>query len=104
MSRPERARGVGGQIGEKAGMRRFEDQHGQVWQARVKARPGLDFKGRYYFVARPEGGGDADEVALGDVRWNSERTAARTLRTMSDVELRRRLRQARGRKGSISAL
>ena len=38
-----------------------------------------------------------DEVSLDDVRWNSERSAARTLETMSVVELRRRLRSARGR-------
>jgi hypothetical protein len=78
-------------------MREFEDQEGQAWVAGVKARPGLDFKGRYSFVARPLEGAEGDEVALGDVRWNSRRTAERTLRTMSEVELRRRLRQARGR-------
>lgn len=78
-------------------MREFEDGSGRRWVAGVKARPGLDFKGRYCFVARPGEGGEEDEVSLGDVRWNSLRTAERTLRTMSDVELRRRLRQARGR-------
>jgi len=78
-------------------MREFEDHEGGVWIAGVKARPGLDFKGRYYFVARPREAGEGEEVALGDVRWNSRRTAERTLRTMSEVELRRRLRQARGR-------
>lgn len=78
-------------------IREFEDEGGTVWVVGIKARPGLDFKGRYYFVARPESGGEEDEVALDDVRWNSEKTARRTLRTMSEVELRRRLRQARGR-------
>ena len=43
----------------------------------------------------PQEGGDP--VELTDVRWNNERTAQRTLDTMSVVELRRRLRSARGR-------
>jgi len=36
-------------------------------------------------------------VELRDIRWNSERSARRTLDTMSVVELRRRLRSAEGR-------
>jgi hypothetical protein len=39
----------------------------------------------------------AEELELADVRWNSVRTAERTLRTMSAVELKRRHRSARGR-------
>ena len=85
-------------------MRRFEDENGQTWIAGVKARPGLNFKGRYYFVARPEGGSPEDEIRLDDVRWNSEETARRTLQTMSGVELRRRLRSARGRSVAPSPL
>jgi hypothetical protein len=46
----------------------------------------------------PEAGGG--DVALVDVRWNSERTAERTLATMSVVELRRRLRSAQGRQAT----
>lgn len=84
-------------------MRRFEDEAGRVWEAGVRGTPGRDFKGRYYFVARPADGDEGQELALGDIRWNSERTAARTLRTMSDVELRRRLRQARGRQGTVGS-
>jgi len=38
-----------------------------------------------------------DVVALQDVRWNSERSARRTVESMSVVELRRRLRSAEGR-------
>ena len=80
--------------------REFQDEHGVTWLAGVRERPGLDFKGRFYFVAAPEDGAsrlDGREVWLGDVRWNSEATARRTLRTMSGVELRRRLREARAR-------
>ena len=80
-------------------MRVFQDDRGDRWTATVRERPGRDYKGRYYFFVRPDGAGDEDGVALLDVRWNSERTALRTLSTMSEVELRRRLAQARGRGG-----
>jgi hypothetical protein len=76
-------------------MREFTDGAGAGWTASVRERPGPDYKGRYYFFVEPRGGGEG--VALGDVRWNSERTAQRTLDTMSEVELRRRLRSALGR-------
>lgn len=81
-------------------MREFEDRDGGSWVATVRERPGPDYKGQYYFFVRPEGGSQEDGVALLDVRWNSLRTAERTLDTMSDVELRRRLRQAVGRRRS----
>lgn len=76
-------------------MREFEDRDGRRWTARVAERPGTDYKGRLHLVMEPSDGGDP--VALVDVRWNSVHTADRTLATMSDVELRRRLRQAVGR-------
>jgi hypothetical protein len=82
-------------------MKAFRDEQGNTWVASVRERPGRDYKGRYYFFVQPEGGNDADGVALLDVRWNSERTAQRTLATMSEVELRRRLRSARGRGGAL---
>ena len=65
--------------------------------AGIAERPGADYKGRFYLVLRPSGTSEGGEVALEDVRWNSEKTARRTLETMSGVELRRRLRSARGR-------
>lgn len=76
-------------------MREFDDRQGRTWVATVAETRGSDYKGRYHLVMRPTDGGDA--VDLADVRWNSERTAARTLDTMSLVELRRRLGSARGR-------
>lgn len=84
-------------------MRAFEDEHGRRWVATVVKRPGPDYKGRYHFHFVPEDaaaageGGTREGLDLLDIRWNGERTAGRTLRTMSLVELRRRLRQARGR-------
>lgn len=81
-------------------MREFTDEKGRVWVATVRKRPGTDYKGRFQFVAYPKDSGEEDTVGLVDVTWNSERTAARTLATMSLVELRRRLRSARGRAGA----
>jgi hypothetical protein len=77
-------------------MKHFSDSEGRGWTADVAEREGADYKGRFFFVLRPSGD-EGGEVALTDVRWNSERTARRSLETMSDVELRRRLRSARGR-------
>lgn len=81
-------------------MREFEDQDGRTWVATVRERPGPDYKGSYYFFVRPDDGTEEEGISLLDVRWNSRRTAERTLRTMSGVELRRRLRSALGRRRS----
>jgi hypothetical protein len=79
-------------------MRTFRDEDGATWVASVKERPGDDYKGKYWFVMTPEGDGLHEGVELLDVRWNSLKTAERTLRTMSETELRRRHRWAMGRK------
>lgn len=65
--------------------------------ASVAREEGGDYKGRFYLLLKGAADGDSPPVFLTDVRWNSERTAERTLATMSGVELRRRLRSARGR-------
>ena len=81
-------------------MREFVDGSGASWVASVRERPGPDYKGRYYLFLEQENGKEG--VALVDVRWNGERTAQRTLATMSEVELRRRLRSALGRGASVA--
>ena len=77
-------------------MRLFSDSDGEAWVATVRSDEGLDFKGRHHLYFHRA---DAEQrgVELLDVRWNSQATAERTLATMSAVELRRRLRSARGR-------
>ena len=80
-------------------LRDFTDSTGGTWTASVREDAGPDYKGRYNLVMVPTGD-PASEVTLDDVRWNSERTARRTLETMSEVELRRRLRSALGRAGA----
>ncbi len=77
-------------------MRDFTDREGRTWTASVGEDTRRDYKGRFYLVMRPAEMPD-EAVTLTDVRWNSRRTAQRTLETMSVVELRRRLRSALGR-------
>lgn len=79
-------------------MREFTDSRGQQWKARTAEERGGDYKGRYFFVMESADGERA--VSLTDIRWNSLKTARRTLATMSEVELRRRLRSATGRDGA----
>jgi len=76
-------------------MKEFTDTDGRRWIATAEEDQGPDYKGRHHMVLTPAEGGAA--IALEDVRWNSERTARRSIETMSVVELRRRLRAADGR-------
>ena len=85
-------------------MRRFRDHEGNAWVATVAREEGGDYKGRFYFVVDGEGEHEDRRVSLTDVRWNSSRTAQRTLATMSEVELRRRLRSALGRASSAAVV
>jgi len=78
-------------------MRAFQDEAGASWVASVRERAGHDYKGRFFLFMAPESGSEDEGVALSDVRWNNPGTAERTLRTMSTVELQRRLGWARGR-------
>jgi hypothetical protein len=81
-------------------MREFTDAEGRRWRASAREEPSVDYKGRYFLALQPADG-NGEELELAEVRWNSERTAARTIATMSEVELRRRLRQARGRREGL---
>lgn len=78
-------------------MREFRDGEGTSWVASVQEREGDDYKGRFSFSFSPAGGSQEDGVFLAEVQWNSPRTAQRTLDTMSEVELRKRLKTALGR-------
>ena len=75
-------------------MREFTDADGRSWTATAVTEEATDYKGRYHLVME---GDDGARVELTDVRWNSERSARRTIDSMSVVELRRRLRSAYGR-------
>jgi len=75
-------------------MREFADADGRSWSATAATEETPDYKGRYHLVMEAE---DGQRVELTDIRWNSERSAVRTIDSMSVVELRRRLRSATGR-------
>ncbi|MDE3014722.1 MAG: hypothetical protein OXU33_11680 [Gemmatimonadota bacterium] len=75
-------------------MREFTDAEGRSWTATAATEESTEYKGRYHLVIEAD---DGELVELTDVRWNSERSARRTLDSMSVVELRRRLRSATGR-------
>jgi hypothetical protein len=79
-------------------MREFTDANGRAWIASARKEGGPDYKGRLFMVLEPVSDGEGGPLELREVRWNSERTARRTLDTMSLVELRRRLRAAQGRR------
>ena len=78
-------------------MREFSDEAGHSWVATCHRRSDGDYKGRFNLVIYSEDAGRSEGISLEDVRWNSSQTATRTLNTMSEVELRRRLRIALGR-------
>lgn len=80
-------------------MREFIDAAGRAWIASFREEDGPDYKGRLHMVFEPADSSGDERLELRDVRWNSERTARRTIATMSGVELRRRLRSALGRSG-----
>lgn len=78
-------------------MRTFQDDAGATWVASAGKSAGDDYKGRYGLVMIPENAAQGEEVEVPEVRWNSKKTAERTLKTMSTTELRRRLRSATAR-------
>jgi hypothetical protein len=78
-------------------MREFQDEKGGVWLASIEERDGEDYKGRYCLRFSEKGASGSEGLTVEDVRWNSPKTAERTLATMSVVELRRRLKIGLGR-------
>lgn len=74
-------------------MKRFTGEDGREWEATAREEDTPRHHGRWFLVLRPAGS-DESELMIPEIRWKSLRTAERTLRTMSDFELRRRLRIA----------
>lgn len=72
-------------------MKHFTGEDGREWVASAREEDSPRHHGRWYMTLGPADG-DGDELALPEVRWQSRRAAERTLATMSDFELRRRLR------------
>lgn len=77
-------------------MREFTDERGAVWVADAREEETPRHHGRWYLVFHTPGESDA-VLSMPEVRWQTSATAARTLRTMSVFELRRRLATVRAR-------
>lgn len=78
-------------------MKRFTGEDGREWVAGAREEETPRHHGRWYLVIGPAEGGE-EPLSVPEVRWQTRHTAERTLRTMSEFELRRRLRIARRRR------
>lgn len=79
-------------------MRSFTDDAGREWIATAYEEDTPRHHGRWFLVFHPVDSPDRD-LAMPEVRWQTRQTAERTIGTMSEIELRRRLRTVRGRAG-----
>ncbi len=74
-------------------MKTFEAENGESWVAGAAREDTERHHGVWYLVFHPAGN-QSDRLPVEEVRWQTRATAERTLRTMSDFELRRRLTSA----------
>jgi hypothetical protein len=77
-------------------MKQFSDETGAAWVASAREEDTPRHHGRWFLVFH-RAGDDAAVAAMPEVRWQTRATAERTLQTMSDFELRRRLHIVRER-------
>lgn len=87
-------------------MRTFHDEHGREWIATVKEEATARHHGRWYLVLRAADGDGPDagaELPVAEIRWQTEASARRTIRTMAEFELRKRLAGALRRVGAPRA-
>ena len=77
-------------------MRTFTDEAGTEWVASAREERTARHHQRWYLVFHPAAAADS-LLAMPEVRWQTRATAERTLRTMSEFELRRRLHTVRER-------
>lgn len=83
-------------------MRSFMDQEGRGWIATAREEETPRHHGRWHFVFHTDALPTNLELALPEVRWQSRETAERTILTMSENELLRRLAVARARVPQIT--
>ncbi|HEX6588954.1 MAG TPA: hypothetical protein VF039_08025 [Longimicrobiales bacterium] len=80
-------------------MRNFHDEQGREWTATAREESTPRHHGRWHLAFHPAA--DASQLLpLPEIRWQTADSAARTLRTMSEFELLRRLEAARSRQGA----
>lgn len=74
-------------------MKSFQTENGERWVAGAAREDTERHHGVWYMVFHREGN-VSERLPVGEVRWQTRATAERTLLTMSDFELRRRLQSA----------
>ena len=77
-------------------MRQFTDEAGATWVVTVREERTPRHHQRWYLVFH-EAAAEATLLPMPEVRWQTRATAERTIRTMSEFELRRRLHTVRER-------
>ncbi len=82
-------------------MRDFDDADGTAWTATAHEEATPRHHGRWVLVFHPVDDA-ADAHPMPEVRWQTRPTAERTLRTMSDFELRKRLDVVRKRRAAAT--
>jgi hypothetical protein len=80
-------------------MRRVVDESGREWIVTAREEETPRHHGRWYmtFVQADD---EAAECPYPDVRWQTYETGERTIQTMSDFELKRRLTSAVSRRAA----
>ncbi|HUP88428.1 MAG TPA: hypothetical protein VM100_03725 [Longimicrobiales bacterium] len=78
-------------------MVRFKDETGKEWTAVVAHETTSRHHGTWYMAFQDESG---EQFPVPEFRWQTQATGERTLRTMSQFELRRRLNSAVSRRAS----
>jgi hypothetical protein len=74
-------------------MKTFQNEAGERWVATAEREDTERHHGVWYLVFHRELD-SSDRLPVGEIRWQTSATAERTLQTMSDFELRRRLQSA----------
>ena len=80
-------------------MRNFLDDQGREWTATSREETTPRHHGRWHLAFHPAAD-PGSLIPLPEVRWQTQQSAARTLATMSEFELLRRLLAARARAGA----
>lgn len=74
-------------------MRTIDDEKGNIWVATAIEEVTPRHHGRWFMVFHPEGE-ESPVLAVPEIRWQTRESGERTIRTMSEFELRRRFDSA----------
>jgi hypothetical protein len=74
-------------------MKTFRAENGESWVASAEREDTERHHGIWFLIFH-RAGDSSERFPVFEVRWQTRATAERTLRTMSDLELQRRLKSA----------